>query len=73
MSPRLLDHFRPPLSESRHWESFHGLWACEIVRQLNRGGLPEDVLLDGGGVGSSEDHGGAGPVLDQPLQPDAGC
>jgi hypothetical protein len=23
----LLDHFRPPLSGSRHWESFHAAWA----------------------------------------------
>ncbi|MFO0811433.1 MAG: DUF4058 family protein [Gemmataceae bacterium] len=42
----LLDHFRPPLSESRHWESFHGLWAGEIVRQLNRGGLPHGYFAE---------------------------
>lgn len=42
----LLDHFHPPLSESRHCESFHGLWAGEIVRQLNRGGLPAGYFAE---------------------------
>ena len=23
----LLDHFHPPLSDERHWESFHAAWA----------------------------------------------
>jgi hypothetical protein len=36
----LLDHFHPPLSEERHWESFLSAWANEIVAALNQGRLP---------------------------------
>jgi Protein of unknown function (DUF4058) len=36
----LLDHFRPPLAAERHWESFHGGWAYEMMTALNRGVLP---------------------------------
>jgi hypothetical protein len=36
----LRDHFHPPLSEVRHWESFHAAWATEIMRTLNRAVLP---------------------------------
>jgi hypothetical protein len=36
----LLDHFRPPLATTRHWETFHGGWAYEMMRALNRGVLP---------------------------------
>jgi hypothetical protein len=42
----LRDHFHPPLSMIRHWESFHGLWSAEIVRTLNRGVLPEDCFAE---------------------------
>lgn len=31
----LLDHFHPPLSDRRHWESFHTLWAGAITERLN--------------------------------------
>ena len=31
----LLDHFRPPLSRARHWESFHSRWAGAIHDALN--------------------------------------
>lgn len=31
----LLDHFRPPLSERRHWHAFHNSWATYISSQLN--------------------------------------
>src|SRR6266545_3951238 len=31
----LLDHFHPPLSERRHWHSFHNSWATYISSQLN--------------------------------------
>jgi hypothetical protein len=31
----LRDHFHPPWSEQRHWESFHSAWANTIVRQLS--------------------------------------
>lgn len=32
----LLDHFRPPLSTERHWESFHTTWAGSIADLLNQ-------------------------------------
>jgi hypothetical protein len=32
----LLDHFRPPLSQRRHWDSFHGAWAEAVAIQLNQ-------------------------------------
>jgi len=32
----LLDHFHPPLSERRPWESFHTTWASAIADVLNR-------------------------------------
>lgn len=32
----LLDHFHPPLSEQRHWESFHATWVGSIADDLNR-------------------------------------
>jgi hypothetical protein len=38
----LRDHFHPPLRHLRHWKSFLGLWAGEIVRTLNRRLLPRD-------------------------------
>lgn len=37
----LRDHFHPPLRGSRHWESFHSLWAGMIATDLNRK-LPPD-------------------------------
>ena len=42
----LLDHFRPPLSATRHWESFHAGWATEIMRTLNREVLPEGYFAE---------------------------
>jgi hypothetical protein len=31
----LLDHFRPPLSERRHWHGFHNAWATYLCSQIN--------------------------------------
>lgn len=43
----LLDHFRPPLSETRPWESFHATWCGSLADRLNGGLLPEhDVALE---------------------------
>jgi hypothetical protein len=42
----LLDHFRPPLSSVHHWESFHGAWAFEIMRTLNRRVLPSHCFAE---------------------------
>jgi hypothetical protein len=36
----LLDHFHPPLSETRKWEGFHSQWASSLAAQLNAGLLP---------------------------------
>jgi hypothetical protein len=42
----LLDHFHPPLSNLRHWESFHAAWATEIMRTLNRNVLPPGCFAE---------------------------
>jgi Protein of unknown function (DUF4058) len=36
----LLDHFHPPLSERRPWESFHAAWASTLANALNHDLLP---------------------------------
>src|SRR4051794_32802727 len=42
----LRDHFRPPMSDHRHWESFHSLWTGQIVRALNRRLLPAGYFAE---------------------------
>lgn len=42
----LLDHFHPPLSRQRRWDSFHGAWAEAIARLLNEGLLPEHYYAE---------------------------
>lgn len=42
----LRDHFQPPLSEKRHWESFHAFWAGAIAEAMNRGLLPSDYFAE---------------------------
>ncbi|HEV3145745.1 MAG TPA: DUF4058 family protein [Gemmataceae bacterium] len=42
----LLDHFRPPLSQKRHWDSFHGAWAEAMARTLNQSLLPERFVAE---------------------------
>src|SRR5882724_11234637 len=42
----LLDHFRPPLSTQRHWESFHTTWATAIADSLNQDWLPEGYFAE---------------------------
>jgi len=41
----LLDHFHPPLSTQRHWESFHTTWAATIADSLNQE-LPEGYFAE---------------------------
>ncbi len=41
----LLDHFRPPLSTQRHWESLHTTWAATIADALNES-LPEGYFAE---------------------------
>lgn len=42
----LMDHFRPPLAGLRHWESFHAVWATEIMGTLNSSVLPEGYFAE---------------------------
>lgn len=42
----LLDHFRPPLSTRRHWESFHTAWAGALADSLNEEWLPEGYFAE---------------------------
>lgn len=42
----LLDHFHPPLSTQRHWESFHTTWASSIADSLNQDWLPEGYFAE---------------------------
>src|SRR5207249_9972190 len=42
----LFDHFRPPLSQRRHWDSFHGAWAEAMARHLNQSLLPERFVAE---------------------------
>lgn len=41
----LLDHFHPPLSDRRHWESFHARWIAAISDHLN-GNLPSGYFAE---------------------------
>jgi hypothetical protein len=40
----LLDHFHPPLSERRPWESFHATWASTLADALNERILPPGYI-----------------------------
>jgi hypothetical protein len=40
----LLDHFHPPLSDRRPWESFHTTWASALADSLNSGILPPGYI-----------------------------
>jgi len=42
----LLDHFRSPLAEDRHWESFHAFWAGDIATLLNVSVLPAGYFAE---------------------------
>jgi hypothetical protein len=54
----LLDHFHPPLSEFRPWESFHTTWACTLADGLNRDILPP------GYIALEQVHAGAAAEID---------
>jgi Protein of unknown function (DUF4058) len=41
----LLDHFQPPLSERRRWESFHATWLGVLADTLNEA-LPEGYFAE---------------------------
>lgn len=40
----LLDHFHPPLSERRPWESFHATWCSALADHLNTDILPPGFI-----------------------------
>jgi hypothetical protein len=42
----LLDHFHPPLSVERRWESFHSSWATKLVDSLTEHSLPPNYIAD---------------------------
>lgn len=52
----LLDHFRPPLSVERRWESFHSSWATKLVDTLTERWLPPDYI--------AEEHAHFGPSVE---------
>jgi hypothetical protein len=53
----LLDHFHPPLSRERHWESFHAAWLGSLADDLNRR-LPPRYFAE------EQVHAGAGVEID---------
>jgi hypothetical protein len=42
----LLDHFHPPLSAERRWESFHSSWATKIADALTQHWLPPNYIAE---------------------------
>lgn len=42
----LLDHFHPPLSTERRWESFHASWATRIADALTERWLPPNYIAE---------------------------
>jgi hypothetical protein len=61
----LLDHFHPPLSERRPWESFHTTWASALADLLNRDILPA------GYIALEQVHAGAAIEIDIATWTDA--
>ncbi len=52
----LLDHFHPPLSAERRWESFHSSWATRIADALTEQWLPPNYI--------AEEHAHFGPSVE---------
>lgn len=42
----LLDHFHPPLSAERRWESFHSSWATRLADALTDHWLPPNYIAE---------------------------
>lgn len=42
----LLDHFHPPLSAERRWESFHSSWATRLADALTERWLPVNYIAE---------------------------
>ncbi len=64
----LLDHFRPPLSERRHWYSFHNSWATYLSSALNAR-LPAGYFAEANVQYGVEIDGAA---FEEPAAPPAG-
>ncbi|HEX5270273.1 MAG TPA: DUF4058 family protein [Gemmataceae bacterium] len=62
----LLDHFRPPLSERRPWESLHTAWAAALADALN------DHVLPPGYVALEQIHAGSAVEIDVATYCEAG-
>ena len=54
----LRDHFHPPLSRARPWESFHTTWASTLADYLNR------EILSAGFIALEQVHAGPGVEID---------
>jgi hypothetical protein len=52
----LLDHFHPPLSSERRWESFHSSWATKLADALTERWLPPNYI--------AEEHAHLGPSVE---------
>jgi hypothetical protein len=52
----LLDHFHPPLSAERRWESFHSSWATKLADALTERWLPSNYI--------AEEHAHMGPSVE---------
>jgi hypothetical protein len=52
----LLDHFHPPLSAERRWESFHSSWATKLADALTERWLPAGYI--------AEEHVHLGPSIE---------
>jgi hypothetical protein len=52
----LLDHFHPPLSAERRWESFHSSWATKLADALTEHWLPPNYV--------AEEHAHLGPSIE---------
>jgi hypothetical protein len=52
----LLDHFHPPLSTGRRWESFHSRWATRLADALTERWLPPNYI--------AEEHAHLGPSVE---------
>ena len=52
----LLDHFHPPLSSERRWESFHSSWATRLADALTERWLPANYI--------AEEHAHLGPSVE---------
>ncbi len=42
----LIDHFHPPISNERRWESFHSSWATRIADALTEKWLPPNYIAE---------------------------